>query len=781
MDLSPDQLRVHDAVLAWLRTRDPLLTVGGLGGTGKTTVLSELASKFPTPTAYITPTGRATSVLGRKLVAAGTRITTLQRPPDGKEPKKKWRHLFDTSLTETGGPPLCTTYHRLLLRPVIDPKTEELLGWKELLKLDRAYKLIVADECFHYEQRVLTEAGWRTIGFLVTNEIKCRVWSYNKTTDSMELKPIVRWLKKPAPKSLLRIDAGRTDSRRDARVIRCTPTHKIMTPRGYVCAGKLQVGDELIVRGRHLTSLQFSMMVGSMLGDAAMKRYGNRNSPQPVFTQGDDQIEWLKFKRSIFGEDMAGKLVRGASGYGPKPVWSFALNVTDQARRVAEQMSLNKSKKNGRQYWTPTDKFLSWVDEAALAFWYLDDGSLGIRTGSGRVSYASLHTECFDKKTNQRLADFLKRRFGLRAIVSHDSRGYFYLRFDQENAHELLAIVTPFVPKCMARKAPGGCFDPAFVPAGETTVAPIRSIGLTEGRSYGVAHVYDLEVADNHNYIAGNIVVSNCSMISDRMLGILQARGVPVLAVGDHGQLSPVKESGSLMQNPMLRLEQIHRQAEGSSIIALARHVREGGRLRDFRGWDENCVLRSRSEEEAVVRETLTEPNRLDVTFIAWANKTRVRINRLARQLQGYEGPPVPGEPVVALHNYGDVCNGMRGLVTKPSFLDERRGWILHAHVAFPDDGMAGEWHEINAYQFNRTYPFASLDELREVGIPTETISGGGRLFDFSYCLTCHKAQGSQFDHVVVVYERDQPLNEEARRWNYTAISRASKKVSILA
>jgi exodeoxyribonuclease-5 len=277
------------------------------------------------------------------------------------------------------------------------------------------------------------------------------------------------------------------------------------------------------------------------------------------------------------------------------------------------------------------------------------------------------------------------------------------------------------------------------------------------------------------------ICCDEASMISDDMLGILQARGVPVLAVGDHGQLSPVKASGKLMQNPMLRLEQIHRQAEGSSIIALARHVREGGRLRDFKGWNEDCQLRSRSEEEAVVRETLTEPNRLDVAIIAWTNKTRVRLNRLARQLQGYEGPPVPGEPIVALHNYYPVCNGMRGLLTKPSFMDERRNWILHAHVEFPDDMMAGEWHEMNGHQFNRPRTFATVDELHTYGVPAETLSGGGRCFDFGYCLTCHKAQGSQFDHVVVIYERDQPSNEEARRWAYTALSRAARSLTVLA
>jgi exodeoxyribonuclease-5 len=419
VDLSPDQLRVHDAVLAWLKhPYERLLTLGGLGGTGKTTVLGELAKHFPKPTAYVATTNRASSRLASKLVEGGMYITKLQRPPNGKMPSRKWRHLFDDSLPENGGPPLCTTTHSLLLRAIIDSKTEELLGWQARTKLDRQYKLIVVDEA---------------------------------------------------------------------------------------------------------------------------------------------------------------------------------------------------------------------------------------------------------------------------------------------------------------------------------------------------------------------------SMVGDKMLLTLQSHGVLVLAVGDHWQLPPVKEPGSLMQNPMLRLEQIHRQAEGSSIIALARHVRGGGRLRDFTGWDANCVLRSKGEEEAVVRETLAERNRLDVTFIAWTNATRVRLNRTARRLQGYEGPPVPGEPIVALSSYYPVCNGMRGLLTAPSFMDERRDWILHANVAFPDDGMAGEWHEMNAHQFNRLHPFKSVDELRQVGIPAETMSGGGRLFDFGYCLTCHKAQGSQFDHVVVIYERDQPHNEDARRWAYTALSRASKRLTVLA
>ena len=146
-------------------------------------------------------------------------------------------------------------------------------------------------------------------------------------------------------------------------------------------------------------------------------------------------------------------------------------------------------------------------------------------------------------------------------------------------------------------------------------------------------------------------------------------------------------------------------------------------------------------------RRSRSQPSRCGVHRV---DKQDAReIQPLARELQGYSGPPVIGEPLVALHNYG-VFATARGLLAKAPFLDERRDWILHANVEFPDDSMAGEWHELNGHQFNRPHKFEKVDELRNSRIPAETIGGGGRLFDFGYCMTCHRAQGSQFDHVVL-------------------------------
>ena len=51
--------------------------------------------------------------------------------------------------------------------------------------------------------------------------------------------------------------------------------------------------------------------------------------------------------------------------------------------------------------------------------------------------------------------------------------------------------------------------------------------------------------------------------------------------------------------------------------------------------------------------------------------------------------------------------------------------------------------------------------------------------FDFGYCITTHKSQGSQWDNVII-YEERFGDSEHHARWLYTAITRASEKLIIL-
>jgi ATP-dependent exoDNAse (exonuclease V) alpha subunit len=47
--------------------------------------------------------------------------------------------------------------------------------------------------------------------------------------------------------------------------------------------------------------------------------------------------------------------------------------------------------------------------------------------------------------------------------------------------------------------------------------------------------------------------------------------------------------------------------------------------------------------------------------------------------------------------------------------------------------------------------------------------------FDYAYCITCHKAQGDEWDYVMVIEERCKHWNHW--RWAYTAASRAKHRL----
>ena len=51
--------------------------------------------------------------------------------------------------------------------------------------------------------------------------------------------------------------------------------------------------------------------------------------------------------------------------------------------------------------------------------------------------------------------------------------------------------------------------------------------------------------------------------------------------------------------------------------------------------------------------------------------------------------------------------------------------------------------------------------------------------FDFGYALTVHKAQGSQWDNVML-FDESYAFGEHRDRWLYTGLTRAAKKLTIV-
>ena len=265
-------------------------------------------------------------------------------------------------------------------------------------------------------------------------------------------------------------------------------------------------------------------------------------------------------------------------------------------------------------------------------------------------------------------------------------------------------------------------------------------------------------------------VVDEASMLAKDLWDDLKSYGRPILLVGDHGQLAPVGDNPNLMKRPDLRLEKIHRQAEGNPILALAEFVRNGGKPRYFQPTDDRVKFVHGFP-------TVAERMDMDSAAICFKNSTRCSINKVAREAKGFHGPiPDPSEIVMCLKNKAPIYNGMRGRLYWADYTPDRMDRIPVV-VDFADENLR-MWGRVCQFQFGREKTFSSLAD-----IPNKPKSWGsaGQMFDFGYGMTCHKAQGSQFREVTVLVEKWLGKTEDdRRRWLYTAVTRASEQLNLV-
>jgi len=305
---------------------------------------------------------------------------------------------------------------------------------------------------------------------------------------------------------------------------------------------------------------------------------------------------------------------------------------------------------------------------------------------------------------------------------------------------------------------------------------------LTKVDYTGTIHrlIYKAIVDDNDNIIGWEkkpkdefeydlIIVDEASMVTKDIWNDLLSYGVPVLAVGDHGQLPPIESSFNLMEKPALKLEEIFSQEKDTPIIQVSEMARKYGGIPKL-SFSDTVKKFSRQDEDA--QEFLTDifSSFDDQTMVLVGyNNTRINLNKGIRQLLEFETQaPTYGDRVICLKNNANagIFNGMMGTVVSIS-KSEIKG-CLDAEIALDgeDECFVGL---ISEKQFNNTV------------VDGKTLMREINLFDFGYALTVHKAQGSQARRVVVFVERFPRMTDDLwRRWLYTAVTRAEKELYIV-
>ncbi|MEM8770890.1 MAG: ATP-dependent RecD-like DNA helicase [Pseudomonadota bacterium] len=254
------------------------------------------------------------------------------------------------------------------------------------------------------------------------------------------------------------------------------------------------------------------------------------------------------------------------------------------------------------------------------------------------------------------------------------------------------------------------------------------------------------------------IIIDECSMVDEDLGRDLLSFGKPVLVLGDPAQLPPVKGGGFFTESePDFMLTEIHRQAADNPIIRLSMAIREG---EDFDEQSDACRLLSRRE---INSDEIMQADQI----LVGANKTRKRYNERLRELHGFSAPsPEVGEKLVCLRN-----NKKKGLLNGGIWSVERQQKPRGARVRFsvrPEEGGRAVSVSVPGAFFlggPETVPWPQRKSADE--------------FDYGYALTVHKAQGSQWDHVVL-FDESYMFREHERRWLYTGVTRAAERLTLV-
>jgi len=260
----------------------------------------------------------------------------------------------------------------------------------------------------------------------------------------------------------------------------------------------------------------------------------------------------------------------------------------------------------------------------------------------------------------------------------------------------------------------------------------------------------------------GLIIIDECSMVDEDVGVDLLSFGRPVLVLGDPAQLPPVAGGGYFTAaEPDVMLTEVHRQAAENGIIRMSMVVREGGTLEEGAYGDSRVIGRGDLEQEAV----------LDADqVLVGRNATRRAYNTRIRELLHRDGSvPVADDVLVCLRNNRKrgLLNGSLWNVTEVR--SPRKGLLRYALT--PGEEEAGRLRAlvtINPAFFDGTAEALSFAERKR-----------SDEFDFGYVLTVHKAQGSQWDSVVL-FDESFAFREHRARWLYTGITRAAARLTVV-
>jgi hypothetical protein len=376
-------------------------------------------------------------------------------------------------------------------------------------------KGIVADECFPYHTQVLTDQGLLPIGRIVEEQLSVSVLSCDVENKRAEWKPIARYLKRSLHGSLVRVV-------HECGELVCTPNHKIWTEEhGYVMAGSLKSGTHLRVVPSAIPDLQEGPEHGALLQEVVRGAGNQQRSGQE---RGDEQtIQQATHSQNVrtVWAVVPVPFSGGQEERGTPLLWKFVCSDLEEQPAIAQgAVAPHSQKGSDGQYWQEAPGCLAAYDHVQS-----DGQCRKCGKNEAKEGRANLPVAWRQWDTNPPTASVGASVASPHRIPNSDGSGQRTISF---SAPELQGgYCRPGSDGCdrgrwqnppdETLEVPGSAQDSGFACTRVVRVEVYQPAGDGEPGAGGSAGqwVYNLEIADNHNYVVDGILVSNCHYLKE--------------------------------------------------------------------------------------------------------------------------------------------------------------------------------------------------------------------------------------------------------------------------
>lgn len=263
------------------------------------------------------------------------------------------------------------------------------------------------------------------------------------------------------------------------------------------------------------------------------------------------------------------------------------------------------------------------------------------------------------------------------------------------------------------------------------------------------------------------IIIDEASMVHEDIHKDLLSYNKKILYIGDCFQLPPIKaEDFNLMDDKHLcyKLTKVHRCVENSPIIRLSMDIRNGVNIDYHKG---EFFSKIKASE-------LTDKELLDYDqVLCGKNETRSTLNEYMRSRLGNSGLPRIFEKLIVLRNnpkFG-VFNGQIVHLTSNAKKTGKQTLNMTYVDFYKIKKVDGVLNYIPMDERRHKFSirnFAPFDKKE-----TYSESHDKVMADFGYAITVHKAQGSEWDNVLLFDDGFGGWGEMRQRWLYTGVTRS--------